>query len=31
MNVTGILLVAWVVVCAFTIGTMAKRLTKKYK
>ena len=31
MNVTGILLVGWIVVCAITIAKMAKRLTKKYK
>ena len=31
MNVTGILLVVWVVVCAITISKMAARLTSKYK
>ncbi len=31
MNLTGILVVAFVVVCLFTIGKMAKNLTSKYK
>ncbi len=31
MNVTGILLTAWVIVCLITIASMAKGLTKKYK
>jgi len=31
MNVTGILLTAWVIVCLFMIGSMAKKITRKYK
>ena len=31
MNVTGILLTAWVVVCAIMIAKMAAGLTSKYK
>ena len=31
MNTTGILLAAWIIVCAITIASMAKRLTSKYK
>jgi len=31
MNLTGILLTAWVVVCAITLSKMAARLTSKYK
>ena len=31
MNLTGILLAAWIIVCVITISSMAKKLTSKYK
>jgi len=31
MNLTGILLAAWIIVCAITLSKMAARITSKYK
>jgi len=31
MNLNGILLAAWIIVCAITLAKMASRLTSKYK